>query len=80
VNKQDYALFRGADYYAEGGALDFSGWFDTIESAKQYAEDHRKDDKTYDYLGSWAHVAESKTMKVIASASFQEGEIEWKVE
>lgn len=38
-----YALFSGRKHHPRGGALDFVGWFPTIEAAKTAFLSHRHD-------------------------------------
>lgn len=70
MKKKKYALFGGDSYYASGGADDFVGWFDTLYDATDFAEKNKftlSDNEmvTEKYLDVWAHIADSKTMKVI---------------
>ena len=72
LKEPKYALFMGEDYYADGGALDFLGWFDTVEQAKKHVKKHD------DPADEWAHIADSAKMQVIISAHVTGKSIEWR--
>lgn len=56
---KDFALFCGSNYYPEGGASDFVGWFYAVEDAKEVAENRKCD---------WAHVTD-RDMDVITEGN-----------
>lgn len=71
-----YLLFEGDIYYPSGGAHDFAGVFPTIETAKAAA-------KAVDESGSgsWAHIAEEITMRVVSESNhpyYEKGPRVWR--
>lgn len=54
-----YLLFAGNDYYAEGGADDLQGWFETLDEAIK-AHDPNK----FTYDGGWANVLRLDNLKI----------------
>lgn len=51
-----YLVFKGSDYYPNGGWEDFSGDFDTIEEAREAATTNRYE---------WSHIIDTTTKKEV---------------
>lgn len=58
-----YLLFEGDIYYPGGGAHDFVAAFPTIEAAKAAAAPIDPNG-----AGSWAHIADALTMRVVSES------------
>lgn len=53
-----FLVFAGQNYYPLGGWDDYQGSFDSIESAKQFADDLN------DWLYDWAHAINFETKEM----------------
>ena len=60
-----YILFAGHCYYAEGGAADFRGFYETIEAAKQDFIDRRDEIKGESYIDNWGQIVDKDSMKIL---------------
>jgi len=83
ANNCRYALFGGENYYADGGAGDFIGWFTSVKDAKLYADKNRAKftrDGIEFGIDCWAHVAECKFMKILCHANISDpiNKIKWR--
>jgi len=78
-----YALFAGDNYYPDGGAGDFAGWFDSIDDAKRCADAKRVDYSGWDSINlvdCWAHIALAETMQILEWGFIREDKpIEWQI-
>ena len=59
-----YILFAGVKCYPSGGWGDYIDSFNTIKSAKLYAESY-DGDGPYDYGYDWYHILDTKKYKVV---------------
>ena len=69
-----YILLVGGAYYPQGWN-DFRGSFDSIEDAKTYAHSFNDDGYLSQYY-KWAEIIDKETLKVVASCSSFEDEVD----
>ena len=68
-------LFWGMDYEERGGWDDFLGSFDTVEEAKNFLNDTKKNPSS-----EWAHIVESGKMIFYGQDKDRNGLTEWEWE
>lgn len=73
-----YLLFFGADYYSEGGMLDFVIDTDTVEEGIAKA-DKLAEKEPHGWSDYWAHIFDTETKENIWM-SVKEEEIRWEKE
>lgn len=80
-----YMLFAGTNYYPRGGALDFIGFYPTVEDAQKAFVERAGEISKGEAIDNWGHVVDYETMEIMvggvvlhSSKSFYApGEPEW---
>ena len=68
-----FFLFRGYDYYPQGGAADFAGAFPTIADAIAADATIDAEDRKKGSGREWAHVFDSVELRIVTARIYELG-------
>lgn len=77
MSTKRYSLFAGRVFYPDGGSQEFRG-FGTVEELKKlYETSYPLWAQEYSFRGSWGHVCDHDTMKVVSVAVHGPDGVRW---
>ena len=65
LHREQYILFAGHCYYADGGAEDFRGFYISIEAAKQDFVARADEIRGDSYVDNWGQIVDRVTMQIL---------------